>query len=52
MPKRYENLITDDSQFMTQNFEVVPIIEETTVAPTTEAVTAGSNIIVAPPASQ
>ena len=52
MPKRYENLTTDDSQFMTQNFEVVPIIEETTVAPTTEAVTAGSNIIVAPPASQ
>ena len=52
MPKRYENLITDDSQFMTQNFEVVPIIEETTVAPTTEAVTAGSNIIVAPPAPQ
>lgn len=52
MPKRYENLITDDSQFMTQNFEVVPIIEETTVAPTTEAVTVGSNIIVAPPASQ
>ena len=51
MPKRYENLVTDDTQFMTQNFEVVPIIEETVIE-TTESVNEGSNIIVAPPANR
>lgn len=49
MPKRYEELITDDTLYITQNTQTVPIIGET--VNTTEAIPVeapGSEVIVAP----